>query len=209
MTLKESFMSQYFVNDHNVRSNIKEIEFKVNGRLYNLLTDNGVFSKSRVDYGSLHFLEIILKEKLQGRGLDIGCGYGTIGLVLASLIEETLIEMVDVNERALKLATMNQERLNLDNVKIYQSDIFSKVEGEFDYIVTNPPIRAGKKVVYAIFEQSYSHLKENGSLYFVIRKDQGAASAQKKVEEIFSNCTLLKRDKGYYIYRATKYSKIA
>ena len=106
--------------------------------------------------------------------------------------------------RACALACENAKRWKLDNVQVIESNIFEKVDGTFDNIITNPPIRAGKKVIYAIFEQSYHHLKQNGSLYIVIRKSHGAESAQKFITSVFGNCTLLKRDKGFYIYRATK-----
>ena len=196
-------MGQYFTNDDNVKSSPHEISVTLYDKKYTFISDNGVFSKNEIDDGSISLLKILFMQPLGGRILDVGCGYGTIGLILKHFFPTSEIEMVDVNRRALSLAQENARRMNLI-VKIYESDILNNVDGEFDNIVTNPPIRAGKKVVYAIFAQAYAHLKKLGALYFVIRKDQGAPSAQKEVISLFGNCELLKRDKGYYIYRAIK-----
>ena len=198
-------MSHYFKDDPNLASNIKKISFEVNGITMNLLTDNGVFSKGRVDEGSLAFLKVILPLDLGNNILDLGCGYGTIGLTLAKAHEQARITLADVNPRAVALCERNAGLLNLSpRVTILQSDIYEKIEGPYDSIVVNPPIRAGKKVTYRMYEEAKQYLIDGGSLYIVIRKAQGAESASKYIETIFGNVTLLKREKGYYIYRATK-----
>ena len=197
-------MPQYFDYNTKLESKKREISVELNGETYSFISDNGVFSKGEVDYGSIALLKVLFKENLNGRILDIGCGYGTIGLILAKKISEGDFTLIDVNMRACALACENAKRWKLDNVQVIESNIFEKVDGVFDNIITNPPIRAGKKVIYAIFEQSYHHLKQNGSLYIVIRKSHGAESAQKFIMSVFNNCTLLKRDKGFYIYRAIK-----
>ena len=197
-------MPQYFDNNEKLESKKREISVELNGENYSFISDNGVFSKGEVDYGSIALLKVLLKEDIYGRVLDVGCGYGTIGLILAKKISQGDFTLIDINMRACALACENAKRWKLDNVQVIESNIFEKVDGTFDNIITNPPIRAGKKVIYAIFEQSYHHLKQNGSLYIVIRKSHGAESAQKFITSVFGNCTLLKRDKGFYIYRATK-----
>ena len=198
-------MSHYFQEDPNLASNIKEIRFEVNGLSMKLLTDNGVFSKNNVDEGSLAFLKVLLPLDLGKDILDLGCGYGTIGLTLAKAHEEVRVTLADVNSRAIALCKRNAELLSLSpRVTILQSDIYEKVEGPYDSIVVNPPIRAGKAVTYRMYEESKQYLIDGGSLYIVIRKAQGAPSASKYIESLFGNITLLKRDKGYYIYRATK-----
>ena len=170
-----------------------------------LLTDNGVFSKSNVDEGSYAFLKVLLPLDLGNHILDLGCGYGTIGLTLAKAHEQARITLADVNPRAVALCKRNAELLNLSpRVTILQSDIYEKIEGPYDSIVVNPPIRAGKAVTYRMYEEAKQYLIDGGSLYIVIRKAHGAPSASKYIESIFGNITLLKRDKGYYIYRATK-----
>ena len=197
-------MPQYFDNNEKLESKKREISVDLDGQKYCFISDNGVFSKGEVDYGSIALLKQVLKEDINGRNLDIGCGYGTIGLILAKKFSQGDFVLIDINSRACALAHENAKRWKLPNVQVIESNIFENVEGEFDNIITNPPIRAGKKVIYSIFEQSYHHLKQNGSLYIVIRKSHGAESAQRFIQSVFGNCVLLKRDKGFYIYRATK-----
>lgn len=197
-------MSQYFDNDREVLSKKREISVSFQETRYSFISDNGVFSKGEVDYGSIALLKVLMKENIDGRVLDLGCGYGTIGLILAKNYPSAEFTLTDVNMRACALTCENAKRWGLKNVRILESDIFEKIDGCFDIIVTNPPIRAGKSVIYSIFEQSFHHLKQNGFLYIVIRKSHGAESAQKFISSVFDNCTLLKRDKGFYIYRARR-----
>ena len=201
-------MSHYFQDDPNLASNLKKISFEVNGLTMNLLTDNGVFSKSKVDEGSLAFLKVILPLNLGNNILDLGCGYGTIGLTIAVAKKEARITLADINTRALALCKRNADAYNLgQRVTILQSDIYEKIEGKYDSIVINPPIRAGKVVTYRMYEEAKQYLIDGGSLLIVIRKAQGAESAAKYIESLFGNIKLLDRHKGYYIYQAVK-SKI-
>ena len=201
-------MSHYFQDDPNLASNIKTISFEVNGLTMNLLTDNGVFSKGKVDEGSLAFLKVILPLDLGDNILDLGCGYGTIGLTIAVAKKEARVTLADINTRALTLCKKNAEALNVSQrVTILQSDIYEKIEGKYDSIVINPPIRAGKSVTYKMYEEAKQYLIDGGSLLIVIRKAQGAESAARYIESIFGNVKLLDRHKGYHIYQAVK-SKI-
>ena len=195
---------QYFDNNENLISKKREISVLLNDTKYTFISDNGVFSKGEVDYGSIALLKILLKQNFTGNILDIGCGYGTIGLILAKNFPECNFLLSDVNIRACALAGENKKSFGVKNVEIIESDIFQNIDKNFDYIVTNPPIRAGKKVIYSIFEQSYHHLNQNGSLFIVIRRSHGAESAQKFIHSVFENCELLKKDKGFYVYCATK-----
>ena len=195
---------QYFDNNENLISKKREISVLLNDTKYTFISDNGVFSKGEVDYGSIALLKILLKQNFTGNILDIGCGYGTIGLILAKNFPECNFLLSDVNIRACALARENKKSFGVKNVEIIESDIFQNIDKNFEYIVTNPPIRAGKKVIYSIFEQSYHHLNQNGSLFIVIRRSHGAESAQKFIHSVFENCELLKKDKGFYVYCATK-----
>ena len=198
-------MSHYFKDDPNLASNIKQINFEVNGISMQLLTDNGVFSKNKVDEGSLAFLRVLLPLDLGNNILDLGCGYGTLGLTLAMAKKEARVTLADINPRALNMCRKNAELLNLSQrVTILQSDIYEKIEGPYDSIVVNPPIRAGKVVTYKMYEESKQYLIDGGSLFIVIRKAQGAESAAKYIESIFGNIKLLDRHKGYHIYQAVK-----
>ena len=163
------------------------------------LTDAGVFSKKMVDFGSQLLLKCL--EVNQGETvLDVGCGYGPLGLSLAKSygVQAT---MVDINNRALDLARQNAER-NKVEATIFQSNIYEQVEGKFDHVISNPPIRAGKQVVHEIIEKSKDFLETGGDLTIVIQKKQGAPSAKSKMEDVFGNCEIVKKDKGYYILRS-------
>ena len=163
------------------------------------LTDAGVFSKKMVDFGSQLLLKCL--EVNQGETvLDVGCGYGPLGLSLAKAygVQAT---MVDINNRALDLARQNAER-NKVEATIFQSNIYEQVEGTFDHVISNPPIRAGKQVVHEISEKSKDFLETGGDLTIVIQKKQGAPSAKSKMEDVFGNCEVVKKDKGYYILRS-------
>ena len=201
-------MSHYFKEDPNLASNIKTINYEVNGVTMQLFTDNGVFSKNKVDEGSLAFLKVLLPLNLGNNILDLGCGYGTLGLTLAVYNKDARVTLADINSRALALCRRNAELNNVSQrVTILQSDIYTKIEGKYDSIVINPPIRAGKSVTYKMYEEAKQYLIDGGSLLIVIRKAQGAESASKYIESIFGNVKLLDRHKGYHIYQAVK-SKI-
>ena len=201
-------MSHYYDPNPQSASKIRDISFEIYGKKISLKSDNGVFSKNRVDEGSFAFLKVLLPLNLAGKILDLGCGYGTIGLTIAMFSEDARVTLADINSRALALCKENALELGLSQrVTCLQSDIFENIEGTYDSIVVNPPIRAGKKVTWSMYEGSYQRLIDGGSLYIVIRKNQGAPSASKFIESIFGNITLLKKDKGYYIYQATKAKK--
>ncbi|MGT2926269.1 class I SAM-dependent methyltransferase [Streptococcus cuniculipharyngis] len=193
--------NMYYTENPTSLRDVQCIKVNLLGQQFQFLTDSGVFSKKMVDYGSqvllssLHFAE---GESL----LDLGCGYGPLGISLAK-VQGLNVTMVDVNLRALDLARQNAS-LNKVTATIFQSDIYQAVEGAFDHIISNPPIRAGKTVVHTILADSWNYLKFGGDLTIVIQKKQGAPSAKKKMEEIFGNCETLKKDKGYYIFRSVK-----
>ena len=196
--------SHYFKNDSNVKSEERLIRFHFRGKLFELFSDNGVFSKSGLDEGSNILIEYILKLPLNGRLLDMGCGYGPIGLTLATFFENSFVDMFDINERAVNLVRKNQEKLGIKNVEIGVSDGFENIKNEYNFIFINPPIRAGKQVIYKMFEDSFASLCNDGKLVIVIRKSHGAPSAQKKLIEIFGNCEIKEKNKGYYILQSTK-----
>ena len=198
-------MGYYFDENPAIESNIREISFSLYGQNYTYFTDNGVFSKSKVDEGSYIFLKVLLPLHLTGRILDLGCGYGPIGLTIAINSQEARVDLADINSRALALASRSSERLNLNSrVTFLHSDIFEKIEGPYDSIVVNPPIRAGKIVTYRMYSESKQYLIDGGSLYVVIRRKQGAESALKYIETVFENVSVLHKEKGYWIIKATK-----
>lgn len=196
-------MAHYFTDNRNLEENRKEHSFRFSGHLYTFVTDNGVFSKTDVDRGTEILLKACLKEIRAGATLDLGCGYGVVSVVLGDLVPDVRMSAVDINPRAVELTELNCAG-NHVSCKAYVSDGFSEVTGKFMQIITNPPIRAGKKVIYAMFEDSFAHLNDAGSLYVVIRRKQGAESALRKLDEIFGNCDVIYRDKGYWVLRSMK-----
>ena len=198
-------MSHYFVNDDKVASKPRNVVYSINGVDFSLESDNGVFSKNDLDKGSELLIETLLPINLGKALLDLGCGIGVIGLTLAYFHPTLNVCLTDVNTRALGLCNANAKKLRLSQkVTILQSDVYTKVEGKFDSIVSNPPIRAGKKVTYEIYKGALEHLNNGGSLYIVIRKQQGALSVKSYLEQLFGNVTVLAREKGYYILQARK-----
>ena len=198
-------MSHYFINDDKVVSRPHSIVYSINGVDFTFESDNGVFSKNELDKGSELLIKTLLPIDLGQSLLDLGCGLGVIGLTLAYFHPGLNVCLTDVNTRALSLCSANASTLKLSHrVTILQSDIYKQIEGKFDSIVSNPPIRAGKKVTYEIYRGAMEHLKDGGSLYIVIRKQQGALSVKSYLEELYGNVTVLARDKGYYVLKSTK-----
>lgn len=178
------------------------IDYQINNIDLKFTTDAGVFSKMRVDYGSGVLIKQMAEVDFPSSNiLDVGAGYGPIGLFAAKFWPEQTVDLVDVNERGLNLVAQNAEVNGITNVNIYKSDVYDEVPSErkFGLIVTNPPIRAGKKVVSSILAGAKDHLVEDGVLLVVIQKKQGEPSARKLLKETFGNCTILIRDKGYYV----------
>ena len=196
-------MSQYFDNDNNIRHNKRIIEFYFNDKNYNLYSDNGVFSKDKFDYGTRLLLDSIDISKLSGNVLDLGCGIGVVGIILGTINKNINIDMIDINERAISLV---RDNLTLNKVKanVFSSDVYSNVNKKYDYIITNPPIRAGKEVVRKFLLGGYDYLNDNGILYFVMRKDHGVKSMIKELESKY-NVTIVNKDKGFYIVSLTKH----
>lgn len=195
-------MSQYFDNDKNVKSEKRLIKFNFNDREYSIYSNNGVFSKDKFDFGTRVLLENIDINSLSGKVLDLGCGTGVVGIILGTINKNISIDMVDVNERALNLARENIKFNNIDN-NIFVSDVYSNVIEKYDYIITNPPIRAGKEVIRKFLLGGKKYLCDNGILYFVMRKDHGVKSMIKELEEVYK-VEVVNKEKGFYIVKCVK-----
>ncbi|MBM7580758.1 methyltransferase [Jeotgalibacillus terrae] len=195
----------YYSKKPGVESKPNWWNYTLRGHVIKFKTDQGVFSKKEVDFGSRVLIEAFEEPVTGGPVLDVGCGYGPIGLSLAKSMPERSVHMVDVNERALELAKENAEQNQIRNISIYESDCLDQVEEQsFAAILTNPPIRAGKQTVHRIFEQSAEKLTSGGELWVVIQKKQGAPSAKAKLEELFGAVETADKQKGYFIFRAKK-----
>jgi len=188
-------VAHYFTND-DVKSEEKKLNIIFKDKKYIMNTDNGVFSKKGLDFGTRTLLENIPFEDLKGDILDFGCGYGPIAIIVASNAN-VKVDAVDVNLRSLKLAKKNALE-NRVNVNFFESNIYSNVASKYDFIITNPPIRVGKEILYKILVEAGEHLKENGELYFVINKDQGAKTVAKYLENYYL-VNIIAKNKGFYI----------
>ena len=189
-------MNQYFNNHSNLESNIVENKVNINGFDYIFYTDNGVFNKKGLDFGTRLLLENI---NLNGKNsfLDMGCGCGVVGLFLLKNNPQYIIDMVDVNNRALELTKKSLNKNKLE-ANVFYSDTYININKKYDCIITNPPIHAGKKVVYDIIKNGKNYLNNNGEIWIVMRKDQGALSMMKDMIDYY-NFEIIKKAKGFYI----------
>ena len=191
-------MSQYFEENNKLTDEKKLITIKFKDKYYKVYTNNGVFSKDKLDYGTKLLLENITENNLEGDILDLGCGYGIIGIILASTYPNTQIDMCDITNRAIDLSKENTKNLNLNNTNIFKSNIYENIDKKYKYIITNPPIRAGKDILRKFLFSAKDHLKDNGELWFVMRKDHGVKSMIKELENIYK-IEIKEKSKGFYI----------
>ena len=196
-------MSHYFENDASLKSEIRVLKFDYRGLKLKFYSDNGVFSKNEIDDGSITLLDAYLDNGKVGRTLDVGSGLGVLGITI-SKINDCFVDMLEINQRAVNLCEQNIGANQASKSRVFESNIYSSADGEYDVIVTNPPIRAGKKVVFEILDKAYNFLSIDGELWVVIRKSQGADSAKKKMQEVFGNSEVIKRNKGFYILKSVK-----
>lgn len=195
-------MSHYFINDDNLKHNKKIISITYNNKEIKLYTDNGVFSKEHFDYGSKLLINNFLKEEKSGKVLDLGCGYGIIGIIL-SQNKNLYIDMVDINNNAVNLTKENLKLNKIENAKSFVSNIYSEIKDKYDYIITNPPIRAGKETIRSFLFEGQKYLNENGEIWFVMRKDHGVKSMIKELEKDYV-IEVKDKDKGFYIVKLKK-----
>jgi 16S rRNA (guanine1207-N2)-methyltransferase len=194
----------YYSNKPQSASNRQSFSAKLRGFTFRLTSDAGVFSRDGVDYGSRVLIDL-MEIKPHDHVLDVGCGYGPIGLTAARLAPQGHVTMIDINERAVELARHNAAENGVNNVSFMPSDLFDAVQDRtFDVILSNPPIRAGKAVVHKLLTNAYDHLRPGGSLWIVIQNKQGAPSARAKLEEIFGDDSVIEvsKDKGFRVYRS-------
>jgi 16S rRNA (guanine1207-N2)-methyltransferase len=196
----------YYSSNPTTESNPQTWTYQLRGYTFTFTSDSGVFSKNEVDFGTRLLIESFEMPNIEGKVLDVGCGYGPIGLAVAKEDPARQVIMVDVNERAVELSKLNAKQNSITNVSVYQSNLFEAIKNEiFSVILSNPPIRAGKKVVHQIFELSYKHLQQQGELWIVIQKKQGAPSAIEKLKSIFPEVEIVTKKKGYFIIKAKKH----
>ena len=190
-------MEHYYTKETKSKSNIKKVTIKIKNIVLELLTDNGVFSKKGLDFGTRCLLENLYDIK--GDVLDIGCGYGPIGIYVAKRYNAK-VTMNDINQRAISLAKKNTY-LNKVDCEVIQSDMYENIIGSYDHIITNPPIRIGKEKLYYLLKEAKQYLKPNGNLWLVVNKNQGAKSLVKELEKDYL-VQIIDKNKGFYIILA-------
>ncbi len=180
------------------------VTVEARGLRLRLRTDAGVFSRARLDRGSELLLEALDLAPCESI-LDLGCGYGALGIAAAKLSEGGRAILTDVNERAAKLARENLRANRVTNAEVRVGDLYGPVEGlAFDHIVSNPPIRAGRSVVDRIVSEAPDHLLEGGKLWLVARTRQGADSLRERMARTFGNAEIVRRGSGYKVLRSVK-----
>lgn len=167
---------------------------------------DSVFSKDKIDEGTKVLLTTIINKYpiMEGNVLDFGCGLGVIGIVLKTFYKNINVDMLDVNSVAVDLSKQNCEINNVSENNVFESNMYEHVDKKYGHIVANPPIKVGKKILFGVVTDAKEHLLDGGELVLVIRKSHGEESMKKHMEDVFGNCEILKRDKGYYILRSKK-----
>lgn len=192
-------MEHYFTNNKNLKTDINKINAKIKDTTFIFYTDNGVFNKKGLDYGTKFLLENFSFENKKSF-LDVGCGCGPIGLYIAMNSKNYCVDMIDVNDRAINLTKKSIEENKLTNINVYRSNVYENVKNKYDAIITNPPIHAGKEIVYSIIKNAKNYLNDNGELWIVMRKDQGAKSMIKDMKDIYL-FDVVAKSKGFYILK--------
>ena len=189
--------SHYFTEDQDSEFELREFETIIKGRRYKFFSAPGVFSKKKLDFGTM---VLVNKMQVKGRVLDLGCGVGVVGKIAAETAKEVV--MTDINKRAVMLAKMNLK--GLKNVKIVQGDMYEKVLGKFDVILLNPPQTAGKKVCMEMISKAKDYLIEGGSLQVVARHNKGGKTLSEFMEKEFGNMDTLVKQGGYRVYKSVR-----
>ena len=200
-------MEHYFIEKEHTKNDFFEFNWQFLDWQFVFESCDDVFSKNQVDYGTYVLLKTIQKKvNLIGDCLDIGCGYGVIGIVLSKIFTKTKFALSDVNPTAVNLSKTNVQKNSIKNIdSVILSNAYQNIDKTFDYIISNPPIKAGKKVLLDILLGSYDKLNDNGKLIFVIKKKFGEDSIKKQLQSIFKTVEIINRDSGYYILQATKW----
>ena len=198
-------MQHYFIDKKHNKEDYFTYNTIFNNKSYIFNSVDNMFSKDGLDEGTAVLLNTIIKQvDLEGDVLDLGCGIGSIGIILKNEFPNINVDMVDINNTAIELAKKNCKINNASKNNVFYSNLYENIDKKYNFIVTNPPIKVGKEILFGVVSGAIEHLSDNGEIVLVIRKNHGQESMKKHMEQVFGNCEILKRDKGYYIMRSKK-----
>lgn len=196
-------MSHYYTDNKDLKSDPKTFKYVFDNEIFHFTTDYGVFSKNQVDYGTYLLLKATYRKVLGSEILDLGCGFGPVATVIGRFHPESNIDMVDVNSRAVELSKLNTLH-NCVSATVYQTDNILSLNKKYHSIILNPPIRAGKSLIFDLYQKAHEVLLPDGRLYIVILKRQGAQSSLNKLLELFRSAQVISKDGGYWVIEAQK-----
>lgn len=195
-------MSHYFSEKQTSPLQLQKLTATLRGKTFSFFTGSGVFSKNAIDEGTKLLIEHA-RLKPNSHALDLGCGYGPVGIVLATLYPTTTVLLSDINERAVHLAQANAS-LNNVRVRVIKSNVFSHIPDLFDIILLNPPQTAGKELCFRMIQEAKEHLRKNGELVIVARHNKGGKELSRKMKDVFENIREGAKHAGYRIYYSKK-----
>jgi 16S rRNA (guanine1207-N2)-methyltransferase len=201
---RNAMNDHYYSKEQESPLRLQKIVVRAGGDIFDMTTASGIFSKDGLDQGTRLLIEMTqVKDKM--KVLDLGCGYGVLGIALLRKHKHVQLMFSDVNQRAVDLTKQNMEDLGLQgrSSRIVQSDRFENIPDSFDAILLNPPQAAGRAVCYALIEEAHDHLIEGGFLEIVARHVKGGAMLEKKMKEVFGNVTSFAKQGGFRIYSST------
>ena len=182
--------------------NVFILKQRIMGKDFEFYTASGIFSKSKIDAGTLTLAEN-MQIKKSSKVLDIGCGIGVLGVIAAKLFGAN-VTMSDINKRAVMLARKNVKINNLD-AEVFHGNLYEKINAmDFDVVLSNPPQNAGKEICFKIIEGAKMHLKDGGNLHLVARHNKGGKSLSEKMKDVFGNVKVIARKSGYFVYMSEK-----
>ena len=204
MSPKSNKEEHYYTKQPKSQPRLGLVSTYLRGHYFQFQTSSSVFSKERIDLGTRLLIEAMILPET-GHILDLGCGYGPIGIVAAVLNPNLHIVMVDINERAVWLAKENKTRIGVNNVEILRGDLYKPVENmKFDVILCNPPVSVGMKTVFQIISEALEHLRESGLFQIVIRSRVGSKQLLTTMEKTFGNVEIIARKSGYRVFLSKK-----